>query len=178
MIGVHTPEFGFEHDLTNVRRAVRAMPIDYRVAIDNDYAVWSAFANHYWPALYFADARGRIRIITSAKANTSSRKWLSSNCWPRRERATRVMSSCRSTPAAGNPGRLGQLEIAETYTGYERTENFASPDGPAGQASRVLCPGAVRLNHWALSGMDDGGTGRHGERARRPDRLRVPRPRS
>ena len=61
VIGVHTPEFGFEHDLTNVRRAVRDMRIDYPVAIDNDYAVWSAFANHYWPALYFADARGSIR---------------------------------------------------------------------------------------------------------------------
>src|SRR6185312_16257982 len=61
LIGVHTPEFGFEHDLANVRRAVRDMRIDYPVAIDNDYAVWTAFANHYWPALYFADAQGRIR---------------------------------------------------------------------------------------------------------------------
>ena len=61
MIGVHTPEFGFEHDLGNVRRAVQDMRVDYPVAIDNDYAVWEAFANHYWPALYFADAEGRIR---------------------------------------------------------------------------------------------------------------------
>ena len=61
VIGVHTPEFGFEHDLGNVRRAVQDMRIDYPVAVDNDYAVWSAFANHYWPALYFADAHGRIR---------------------------------------------------------------------------------------------------------------------
>jgi thiol-disulfide isomerase/thioredoxin len=61
VIGVHTPEFGFEHELANVRRAVYDMRIDYPVAIDNDYAVWSAFDNHYWPALYFADAQGRIR---------------------------------------------------------------------------------------------------------------------
>ena len=61
VIGVHTPEFGFEHDLGNVRRAVRDLRIDYPVAIDNDYAVWGAFDNHYWPALYFADARGRVR---------------------------------------------------------------------------------------------------------------------
>ena len=61
MIGVHTPEFGFEHDLGNVRRAVQDMRVDYPVAIDNDYAVWEAFANHYWPALYFADAEGLIR---------------------------------------------------------------------------------------------------------------------
>src|SRR5271165_743514 len=61
VVGVHTPEFAFEHDPGNVRRAVRDMRIDYPVAIDNDYAVWSAFGNHYWPALYFADAQGRIR---------------------------------------------------------------------------------------------------------------------
>ena len=61
VIGVHTPEFGFEHELANVRRAVDDMRIDYPVALDNDYAVWSAFDNHYWPALYFADAQGRIR---------------------------------------------------------------------------------------------------------------------
>jgi thiol-disulfide isomerase/thioredoxin len=61
VIGVHTPEFGFEHELANVRRAVHDMRIDYPVALDNDYAVWSAFDNHSWPALYFADAQGRIR---------------------------------------------------------------------------------------------------------------------
>ena len=58
---MHTPEFSFEHDLDNVRRAVQDMRVDYPVAIDNAYAVWSAFANHYWPALYFGDAQGRIR---------------------------------------------------------------------------------------------------------------------
>src|SRR5208282_3314227 len=61
VVGVHTPEFGFEHQLGNVRRAVRDTRVDYPVAIDNDYAVWNAFANHYWPALYFADGQGRIR---------------------------------------------------------------------------------------------------------------------
>jgi thiol-disulfide isomerase/thioredoxin len=60
-IGVHTPEFKFEHDLDNVRWAVEARKIDYPVAIDNDFEVWRAFANHYWPALYFVDAEGRIR---------------------------------------------------------------------------------------------------------------------
>jgi hypothetical protein len=61
VVGVHTPEFGFEHDVDNVRRAVKSMRIDDPVAIDNDYAIWRAFDNHYWPALYFADAQGRIR---------------------------------------------------------------------------------------------------------------------
>jgi thiol-disulfide isomerase/thioredoxin len=61
VIGVHTPEFSFEHDAGNVRQAVQDMRITYPVATDNDYAVWLAFGNHYWPALYFADAQGRIR---------------------------------------------------------------------------------------------------------------------
>jgi thiol-disulfide isomerase/thioredoxin len=61
VLGVHTPEFDFEHDLDNVRRAANDLRVDYPTAVDNDYAIWSAFANHYWPALYFVDAQGRIR---------------------------------------------------------------------------------------------------------------------
>ena len=61
VIGVHTPEFAFEHNIDNVRRAVRQMGIEYPVVIDNDYSIWRAFNNRYWPALYFVDARGRIR---------------------------------------------------------------------------------------------------------------------
>jgi thiol-disulfide isomerase/thioredoxin len=61
VIGIHTPEFAFEHDIDLVRRAMQERAIDYPVAVDNDYEVWSAFANHYWPALYFVDADGVIR---------------------------------------------------------------------------------------------------------------------
>src|SRR4030088_1050688 len=61
VIGVHTPEFSFEHNVDNVVLAANDMRVDYPVAIDNDYAIWNAFANHYWPALYFVDAMGRIR---------------------------------------------------------------------------------------------------------------------
>ena len=75
MLGVHTPEFDFEHDLDNVRRAVKDLRVDYPVAVDNDYAIWSAFANHYWPALYFVDAQGRIRHHRFGRGNTSSRRW-------------------------------------------------------------------------------------------------------
>src|SRR6187200_1400939 len=61
VVGVHTPEFGVEHDVDDVRRAARDMRVGYPIAIDNDYAIWGAFGNRYWPALYFVDARGRIR---------------------------------------------------------------------------------------------------------------------
>ena len=74
VIGVHTPEFSFEHDPDNVRQAVKDMGIAYPVALDSDYAIWRAFDNHYWPALYFVDAGGISATTTSAKANTSSQK--------------------------------------------------------------------------------------------------------
>jgi len=61
VIGVHTPEFDFEHDLDNVRRAAKDLRVDYPIAIDSDYAVWNAFGNRYWPAFYFVDAQGQIR---------------------------------------------------------------------------------------------------------------------
>jgi thiol-disulfide isomerase/thioredoxin len=61
VVGVHTPEFDFEHDLDNVRQEVKDLRVPYPVAVDNDYAIWSAFDNHYWPALYFVDAQGQIR---------------------------------------------------------------------------------------------------------------------
>ena len=156
MIGVHTPEFGFEHDLTNVRRAVRDMRIDYPVAIDNDYdyAVWSAFANHYWPALYFADARGDIRhhhfgegeyqqsemVIQQllAEAGTSDQSHELVSVDPRGLEVPADWASSRSP---------------ETYTGYERTENFASSDGVLpGKPHAYSAPAQLRLNHWALSG--------------------------
>jgi thiol-disulfide isomerase/thioredoxin len=87
VVGIHTPEFGFEHDLENVRRAIARMAIDHPIALDNDYGIWRAFDNHHWPALYFIDARGRMRShhfgegeFTSAKANTSDRSAPSSAC--------------------------------------------------------------------------------------------------
>ena len=154
LIGVHTPEFGFEHDLANVRRAVRDMRIDYPVAIDNDYAVWSAFANHYWPALYFADPQGRIRhhhygegeyqqsemIIQQLLAETGS---------------TDAGHDLVSVDARGAeaPADWASLRSPENYTGYERTENFASPgDAVPGEHHTYTTPAQLRLNHWALAG--------------------------
>ena len=154
LIGVHTPEFGFEHDLANVRRAAADMRIDYPVAVDNDYAVWSAFDNHYWPALYFADAQGRIRhhhfgegeyqqsemIIQQLLAETGS---------------TDAGHDLVSVDARGAeaPADWASLRSPENYTGYERTENFASPgDAVLGEHHAYTTPAQLRLNHWALSG--------------------------
>jgi hypothetical protein len=154
MIGVHTPEFPFEHDLGNVRRAVQDMRIGYPVVVDNDYAVWSAFANHYWPALYFADAQGRIRHHHFGEGE-----------YQRSEMVIQRLLADAGSADAGHelvsvdargveaPADWASLRSPENYTGYERTENFASPGGAVpGKPHAYKAPTELRLNHWALSG--------------------------
>jgi thiol-disulfide isomerase/thioredoxin len=154
VIGVHTPEFAFEHHPGNVRRAVRERRIDYPVAIDNDYAVWTAFANHYWPALYLADAHGRIRHHHFGEGQ-----------YQRSEMILQQLLAETGSGGAGHelvtpdargaeaPADWAALRSPENYTGYARTENFASPGGPVpGQPHAYAVPAELRLNHWALSG--------------------------
>jgi thiol-disulfide isomerase/thioredoxin len=163
VIGVHTPEFGFEHDLDNVRRAVQGMRVDYPVAVDNDYAVWSAFANHYWPALYFADAQGHIRHHHFGEGE-----------YQQSEMVIQYLLAEAGSAGAGHelvspeahdaeaPADWATLRSPENYTGYERTENFASPGGAVpGKRHPYQAPAGLRLNHWALAGdwtMEDQAT--------------------
>ncbi|MFY9926674.1 MAG: thioredoxin family protein [Streptosporangiaceae bacterium] len=154
VVGVHTPEFGFEHDLNNVRRAMQDMQVDYPVAVDNDYAVWSAFANHYWPAVYVADAQGYIRHHHFGEGE-----------YQRSEMVLQYLLAEAGSAGAGHelvspeargaeaPADWATLRSPETYTGYERTENFASPGGAVpGKRHRYQAPAQLRLNHWALAG--------------------------
>jgi thiol-disulfide isomerase/thioredoxin len=154
LIGVHTPEFDFEHDLDNVRRAVKDLRVDYPVAIDNDYAVWTAFDNHYWPALYFVDAQGQIRhhqfgegqyeqseMIIQQLLNEAGISGIGPDL---------VSVDARGVEAAAD---WDSLRSPENYLGYERTENFASPDGAVLDTRHVYAaPARLRLNHWALAG--------------------------
>jgi len=154
VIGVRTPEFAFEKNIDNVRRAAKDMKIDYPIAIDNEYAIWRALNNKYWPALYFVDAQGRIRhhhfgegeyeqserviqqLLAEAGSDAISRELVSVDA--------------RGVEAAADWGSLRSPEI---YLGYERTENFASPGGAASDKRRTYAvPARLRLNHWALSG--------------------------
>ena len=113
VIGVHTPEFAFEQNVDNVRRAVRQMRIEYPVAIDNDYAIWRAFNNQYWPALYFVDARGphSPASIRRGRVRTVGDRSFS-GCWRkrarRRWRRRRVGRRQRRRSASG----LGQPEVS------------------------------------------------------------------
>ncbi len=166
VIGVHTPEFPFEHDPGNVRRAVEDMQIGYPVAIDNDYAVWRAFDNHYWPALYFADAQGRIRHHHFGEGEYRQSEMIIQQLLAEAGSATShdlVSVDARGLEA---PADWANLRSPENYTGYERTENFASPGGVLpGKPHVYSAPAELGLNHWALSGdwtMEDQATTANG----------------
>jgi thiol-disulfide isomerase/thioredoxin len=154
VIGVHTPEFPFEHDVENVRRAVADMRIEYPVALDSDYGVWQAFDNNYWPALYFADAEGRIRHHHFGEGEYQQSEMVIQQLLAETG-ADGVAHDLVSVDAPGleAPADWASLRSAENYTGYDRTENFASPGGlRPGQPHLYNAPAELRLNQWALSG--------------------------
>ena len=154
VIGVHTPEFSFEHNVSSVRQAVQDMGITYPVAIDNDYAVWLAFGNHYWPALYFADAQGRVRHHHFGEGEYGQSEMVIQQLLAEAGSAgagTELVSvGARGLEA---PADWAALRSAENYTGYERTENFASPGGAvADKPHRYTIPPRLERGQWALSG--------------------------
>ncbi len=154
VIGVHTPEFGIERDPGNVRRAVQQMDISYPVATDNNYAVWRAFANHYWPALYFADADGRLRHHYFGEGGYAQSEMIIQQLLAGTGSAAAGQDLVQVDPRGVEaPADWDHLRSAENYTGYERTENFASPGGAvAGGPHPYTTPASLRLNQWALSG--------------------------
>jgi thiol-disulfide isomerase/thioredoxin len=153
-VGVHTPEFPFERDVDNVRRAAAEMRVEYPIALDSDYAVWDAFANRYWPAVYIADAEGRIRHHHFGEGG-----------YEESERA--IQALLRDAGGHGIPDDLvsvadegleaqadwATLESPETYLGYEQGRNFASPGGvDLDRAHNYELPETLKLNSWALRG--------------------------
>jgi thiol-disulfide isomerase/thioredoxin len=154
VIGVHAPEFTFEKDVDNVRRAATAMRIGYPIAVDSDHAIWRAFKNEYWPALYFVDAQGQIRHRHFGEGD-----------YERSERVVQqllaeagIVGIARDLVSVAARGAevaadWDSLKSPENYLGYERTANFASPDGvAAGKRHAYAVPARLRLNQWALSG--------------------------
>jgi thiol-disulfide isomerase/thioredoxin len=154
VIGVHTPEFPFERDVENIRAAVKEMRVDYPVAIDSHYAVWNAFANRYWPAVYIADAEGKIWHHQFGEGGY--------------EECERVIQ--RLLRDAGRDGfgedvvavdlegfeiqaDWAHLESPETYLGYQQGRNFASPGGGDLDERRTYAvPDNLERNQWALGG--------------------------
>ena len=154
VIGVHAPEFAFEKNVGNVRRAAKDMRVDYPIAIDNDHAIWRAFNNHYWPALYFVDAQGHIRHHQFGEGDYEQSEMIIQQLLAEAGIGgighELVSVDARGAEAAAN---WGSLKSPENYVGYERTEDFASPGGAVLDKRRVYAvPARLRLNHWALSG--------------------------
>ena len=153
-IGVHTPEFTFEHDLDNVRWAVQARKIDYPVAVDSDYEVWQAFANHYWPALYFVDAEGRIRHHRFGEGD-----------YERSEMVIRhllVEAGVDDLPEGlvaidpnGDEGQADWEDLGspESYLGYDQANGFDAGGSAAfDKAHNYAAPSRLQLNQWGLTG--------------------------
>ena len=153
VIGVHTPEFRFEKDLDNVRRAVKDRKIDFPVAIDNDYGVWRAFDNHYWPALYLIDAQGRIRHQQMGEGGYDQAETIIQQLL-REAGSADVPKDLVSVDGRGIEAAAdwGNLRSPENYLGFERSENFASTGGAKLGRRVYAAPEKFRLNQWALSG--------------------------
>jgi thiol-disulfide isomerase/thioredoxin len=154
VVGVHSPEFAFEKNLDNVRRAAKEMKVSHPIAVDNNFAIWRALKNEYWPALYFVDAQGRIRHHHFGEGDYQrSEKVIqqllveagSGGIGPEL-----VSVDARGAEAAAD---WDNLKSPENYLGFERSENFASPGGGVLDTRRVYAAAArLRLNQWALSG--------------------------
>jgi hypothetical protein len=154
VVGVHTPEFSFERDIENVRRALTEMRVDFPIAIDSDYAIWRAFENEYWPALYFADAEGRIRhhVFGEGQYEQSERvvQQLLAEASSRGISHDLVSVDPSGAEVQADWSNLGS---DENYVGHQRTINFASPGGPMlGKPHLYSVPAVLKLNHWALAG--------------------------
>jgi thiol-disulfide isomerase/thioredoxin len=148
VVGVHTPEFSFEHELDRVRQATEERGIDYPVVVDNDYGVWNAFDNHYWPALYFVDAEGIIRDHHFGEGRYEQSERLI-------QRLLGVERPLVSVEGIGVEAEADwtHLRTPETYLGYGRSEHLASPGDIAFDERRSYeLPERLHLNQWALAG--------------------------
>jgi cytochrome c biogenesis protein CcdA/thiol-disulfide isomerase/thioredoxin len=153
VIGVHAPEFAFEKNIDNVRKAVSDLAIRYPVAIDNNYAIWRAFNNQYWPAHYFIDARGQIRHHHFGEGDYDGSEQVIQQLLAEAG-TTAVPTDLVSVHAAGAEAAADMTEVQspETYIGYERAEDFVSPGRAVRDRRHVYATGTPRLNEWGLSG--------------------------
>jgi cytochrome c biogenesis protein CcdA/thiol-disulfide isomerase/thioredoxin len=154
VIGVHAPEFAFEKNIGNVKQAVAKLRIDYPVAIDNDYAIWRAFSNEYWPADYFIDANGKIRHHFFGEGDYAESEkviqQLLAEAGKGVSSADIVSVNATGAEAASD---AADVQSPETYIGFARSENFASPGGAVGDKPHDYATGDLsHLNDWGLSG--------------------------
>jgi thiol-disulfide isomerase/thioredoxin len=154
-VGVHTPEFGFERDVDNIITAARDLTVEYPIAIDSNYAVWRAFANHYWPALYIADEQGRVRYHHFGEGEYAMSEMVVQQLLREAGKEGFDPALVSVEPQGAEvPADWGNVRTPETYLGYRQAQGFASPeaerfDEPHGYPE----PSRLKLNQWAPSGV-------------------------
>ena len=154
VIGVHTPEFGFEHDVDNVHSAAQDLNVQYPIALDNDYAIWSAFDNHFWPATYVADGQGRLRYHHFGEGEYAMTEMVIQQLLTA-EGVQDVDLDLASVDTSGVAlaADWHNLRSPETYLGSSQLSGLASPiDARFGEPHDYTPPTALRLNQWALAG--------------------------
>jgi cytochrome c biogenesis protein CcdA/peroxiredoxin len=154
VVGAHTPEFAFEKKSENVRRAVADFGINFPVAIDNNYAIWRAFGNRYWPANYLIDAKGHIRYVNFGEGNYAKTEQAIQDLLREAGKETTsvgtISPSGKGTEVAGD---FKHVRSEETYLGYKKATDFQSPGGIRPDVSQTYEPGKLDLNEWGLSGQ-------------------------
>jgi cytochrome c biogenesis protein CcdA/thiol-disulfide isomerase/thioredoxin len=154
VIGVHTPEFAFEKDLTNVKRAVQDLKLTYPVAVDSNYAIWRAFKNEYWPAHYFVDARGTVRYHHFGEGQYEESERVIRELLKEKNARLPDAEYVNLTPA-GIQAAPSQRDVKspETYVGFQRQDNYVSPEAiRKNQAATYTAPVRPRVNQWGLAG--------------------------
>jgi cytochrome c biogenesis protein CcdA/thiol-disulfide isomerase/thioredoxin len=155
VIGVHAPEFAFERNVGNVTKAMKDLGINYPVAIDNDFKIWRAFNNEYWPAHYFADAQGRIRYHHFGEGEYAESERVIQQLL-KEAGAKKVSDGLINASAQGVQlaPAMGEVKSPETYVGYQRAENFVPEASLAADKVATYNPPAkLALNNWSLGGQ-------------------------
>ena len=153
VIGVHTPEFAFEGNPTNVKNAMQDLTIPYPVPIDSSHSIWQAFRNQYWPADYFIDAKGRIRYHHFGEGDYGKSERVIQALLKENGATGLDESLVRIAPDGPEAPPSLDVRSPETYTGYARTENFASPERMSRESRKTYTvPAKLALNQWALGG--------------------------
>ncbi|HJV62523.1 MAG TPA: thioredoxin family protein, partial [Albitalea sp.] len=155
VLGVHTPEFEFEQQASNVQRAVEHLHIDYPVALDSRYAIWKAFGNRAWPAIYFVDAQGRIRQRQYGEGRYAEAEQLIQQLL--KEAGSKAVPTGLVSPLGEGTQAAAATaapESEETYVGVSRASGFVSADGPLHRATERTWPATtgLRSNQWTLTG--------------------------
>jgi len=155
VIGVHTPEFAFEKDQTNIAKAVRDLKITYPIAIDSNYAIWKAFRNEYWPAHYFIDAQGTIRYHHFGEGEYDKSEQVIQELLKQRNANVKVAGLVQVNGSGAQAAAdTDDIQSPETYIGYERQENYVSPEKiHRDAAASYTAPGRMDVNNWGLAGQ-------------------------